>query len=127
MAFMASRPSQLLASKEVAEKTAIALPTVSKLLKKLVKNKLLISERGSEGGYLLNCVPEEISIADLITALEGPIAITQCNLGHQHCRSAPSCKVKTPWLRINQTIHSTLQSIKLADLYQSTEYSEKTG
>lgn len=117
MAFMANNPSRLFQAREIAQHTAIALPTVSKLLKKLVKHKLLVSERGTNGGYLLNCIPEKITVADLVTVLEGPIAITECNLGHDYCATASSCTVKTPWLRINQAITTALQSIRLSELH----------
>ncbi len=116
MAFMAGEPLRLFQAKEIAEHTAIAQPTVSKLLKKLTKNKLLHSERGSQGGYILAAEPKEITVAMLVNALEGPIAITECSLGHDYCASAPLCSVKTPWLRINQAITNALQLVKLNDL-----------
>jgi len=116
MAFMAGEPLRLFQAKEIAEHTAIAQPTVSKLLKKLTKNKLLHSARGSQGGYILAAEPKEITVAMLVNALEGPIAITECNLGHDYCASAPLCSVKTPWLRINQAITNALHSVKLNDL-----------
>lgn len=118
MAFMANHPIRLLQAREIAEHTGIALPTVSKLLKKLVKYQLLSSERGASGGYLLNCKPETITVADLVNALEGPIAITECNRGHDYCATAASCTLKTPWLRINQAITAALHSVKLSDLYR---------
>lgn len=118
MAFMASEPSRLFQAKEIAEHTHIAPPTVSKLLKKLTKSKLLASERGTNGGYLLACEPKNITVAELVNALEGPIAITECSLGHDHCSSAQNCPVKTPWLKINHAITNALQSIKLFDLTQ---------
>jgi FeS assembly SUF system regulator len=116
MAFMAGKPLRLFQAKEIAERTAIAQPTVSKLLKKLTKNKLLHSVRGTHGGYILAAEPKEITVAMLVNALEGPIAITECSLGHDYCTSAPLCAVKTPWLRINQAITHALQAVKLNDL-----------
>jgi FeS assembly SUF system regulator len=116
MAFMAGEPLRLFQAKEIAEHTAIAQPTVSKLLKKLTKNKLLHSARGTHGGYILASEPKDITVAMLVNALEGPIAITECSLGHDYCVSAPQCSVKTPWLRINQAITNALQSVKLNDL-----------
>lgn len=126
MAFMASKPLRLFQAKEIAEHTAIAQPTVSKLLKKLTKSKLLQSERGTNGGYLLACEPKEITVAELVDALEGPIAITECSLGHDYCATAPSCSIKTPWLRINQAITNALQSIKLYDLTKTGQRIEIT-
>lgn len=121
MAFMASDPLRLFQAKEVAERTAIAQPTVAKLLKKLTKNKLLHSTRGTHGGYILASKPKDITVAMLVNALEGPIAITECNLGHDYCATATQCSVKTPWLRINQAITSALQSVKLNDLIHHSQ------
>jgi len=124
MAFMAGSPSRLFQAKEIAKETTVAQPTVSKLLKKLTKNKLLSSQRGANGGYLLASNPEKISIADLIDALEGPIAITECNLGHDYCRTAFHCSVKAPWIRINQVITGALHDIKLSDFaHRNTQMS----
>lgn len=119
MACMAEDPSRLFQARELAHHTTIAHPTVSKLLKKLTKSKLLLSTRGTHGGYHLACHPEKISIKDLIQALEGPIAITECNLGHNYCPTESHCSVRAPWQRINQVITHALQSVKLSDLAQT--------
>jgi FeS assembly SUF system regulator len=116
MAFMAGCPSRLLQAREIADQTAVAQPTVAKLLKKLTKNKLLASQRGTNGGYLLARAPEKITVADLVQALEGPIAITECSLGHDHCPTETLCTIRAPWLQINEVITNALQSIKLSDL-----------
>lgn len=116
IAFMAEQPSRLFQAQEIAEYTQINSPTVSKLLKKLAKNKILASKRGSNGGYFLAATPEEITVADLVSALEGPIAMTECSLGHALCPTESLCSIRAPWLKINQVIVDTLQSIKLADL-----------
>lgn len=118
MAFLAGNPMRLFQAREIAEQTTIALPTVSKLLKKLAKHKLLVSHRGTHGGYLLAESPENITVADLVRALEGPIAITECSLGHDHCPTETLCSTRIPWLQINQVITSALQSIKLADFVE---------
>jgi FeS assembly SUF system regulator len=116
MAFMAREPVRLFQAREIAEYTNIALPTVSKLLKKLTKSALLISERGKSGGYLLSCPPSEITVAALIQTLEGPIALTECNLAQAQCKTESVCAIRTPWLHINRVIISALGTIKLSDL-----------
>jgi FeS assembly SUF system regulator len=121
MAFMANYPTRLFQAREIAAQVAVAQPTVAKLLKKLTQNKLLISHRGANGGYYLAQPPEKITIADLINALEGPIAVTECNLGHDYCATATLCAVKAPWLKINQIITHTLQSITLSALAKRQE------
>ncbi len=119
MALMAGSPRRLFQTQEIADYTAVAKPTVSKLLKMLTKNKFLSSHRGTKGGYHLACTPDQITIADLIGVLEGPIAITECNLGHGYCNTSTQCAIKAPWQRINQTITAALQSVKLSDLANS--------
>ncbi len=101
---------------EIAAVTGIALPTVSKILKLLVNAKVLISTRGAKGGYVLARIPEEISIAAVISALEGPIALTECSISHQGCEQASGCDIGGNWSLINQTIHNALESVTLADL-----------
>lgn len=127
MAFMANAPTRLFQSREIAEQVAVAQPTVAKLLKKLTQSKLLISHRGANGGYHLAQPPEKITIADLISALEGPIAITECNMGHDYCATAMLCTVKAPWLKINQIVTRALQSITLSELIQRKKEESFSG
>jgi FeS assembly SUF system regulator len=100
----------------IAAATGIALPTVSKILKLLVNANVLISTRGSKGGYALAQTPEKISVATVISALEGPIALTECSISHQACEQASGCGIRSNWGLINQTIHKALESVTLADL-----------
>src|SRR5947207_6740219 len=65
-------------ARDLAVESRLALPTVSKLLKELVQGGLLVSHRGIKGGYNLARAPREISVADIIETLEGPIALTEC-------------------------------------------------
>ena len=73
LACLASQADRLWTAAEVAERTRVGLPTVSKLLKKLQRSGLVISTRGSHGGYQLACPPGEISAARILDALEGPV------------------------------------------------------
>ena len=100
----------------VAEATGIALPTVSKVLKILVNANVLVSTRGIKGGYALARPPERISVADVISALEGPIAVTECSISHEGCEQASGCGISGNWGLINQAIRNTLEAITLADM-----------
>jgi FeS assembly SUF system regulator len=100
----------------VADATGIALPTVSKVLKILVNAKVLVSTRGIKGGYALARPPERISVADVISALEGPIALTECSISHEGCEQASGCGISANWGLINLAIQHTLESITLADM-----------
>lgn len=116
IAFMANDPLRQYQAKELADQTHIKAPTVSKLLKLLTKSKFLVSSRGAMGGYRLTIDPKDLSLMTLMEALEGPFAITDCNLGHDHCATETQCALKTPWLQINKVLSTTLASIKLSDL-----------
>lgn len=116
LSFMARDKMQVHAAMEIAGVTGIALPTVSKILKLLVNADVLISTRGAKGGYVLARTPEEISVATVISALEGPIALTECSISHQGCEQASGCDIGGNWSLINQTIHNALESVTLADL-----------
>ena len=117
MAHMAALPSAAhFQAREIAKQTRISLPTVSKLLKLLTKHEFLSSERGAKGGYKLAKLPALITVADFITSLEGPIAITECNMNHAHCKTEKSCAIRAPWQRINKVITTALSGIKLSDL-----------
>ena len=116
LSFMARDREQMRAAMEIAGMTGIALPTVSKILKLLVNAEVLISTRGAKGGYVLARMPEEISVAAVISALEGPIALTECSISHRGCEQASGCDIRGSWSLINQTIHNALESVTLADL-----------
>jgi FeS assembly SUF system regulator len=100
----------------VALKTHIALPTVSKLLKALTRSGLVVSTRGAQGGYALARAPENITAAEIIDALEGPVAITQCSAHGGACDIEAYCGVGNAWQRINLSIREALQQVTLADL-----------
>jgi FeS assembly SUF system regulator len=116
LSLMARERMQVRAAMEISTVTGIALPTVSKILKLLVNAGVLISTRGAKGGYVLARMPEEISVAAVISALEGPIALTECSISHQGCEQASGCDILGSWGLINQTIRNALESVTLADL-----------
>jgi len=101
----------------VAFKTHIAQPTVSKLLKALTRCGLVVSTRGPQGGYALARLPEDISAAEIIDALEGPVAITECSAHTGSCDLEAYCRVGSAWQRINRSIREALQEVTLADLH----------
>lgn len=101
----------------IAEETGVPHPTVAKLLKDLARAGLLISVRGAAGGYRLGRTPCEISIAEIIQALEGPIALTACVDGtDDHCNVENLCGMRGNWNKVNLAIRSALDSVTLADM-----------
>jgi FeS assembly SUF system regulator len=103
-------------ARELAEQVDLPVPMVSKVLKALTRAGVLESQRGTKGGYSLARRPEELTIAEMISALDGPLALTECNLGPHICDLDASCSVKTPWLVINRVVHYALSGVTLADL-----------
>ena len=118
--------SPSLTAREAAERVELPLPIVSKVLKTLTRAGVLSSHRGVKGGYSLALRPSELSVADMITALDGPLALTQCNLGPHVCDLEQNCSVKGPWLVINNVVHSALASVTLADL-TNPAFAEQPG
>lgn len=106
-------------ARDLAAETQLPLPAVSKLLKSLARAGLLESSRGAKGGYQLARPADAISVPEMIEALEGPIALTDCTLHEGACVQEASCHVRTPWQHINQAVHDALAKISLADLASS--------
>jgi FeS assembly SUF system regulator len=101
---------------EVARSCHIAAPTASKLLKQLQRAGLVESTRGLHGGYRLARPARQISAAAILSALEGPLALTECSTHESRCDLQSSCSVGGNWQRINHAIHQSLEEITLAEL-----------
>jgi FeS assembly SUF system regulator len=121
LAQLAANDDGLSTAGAVADATHLGQPTVSKLLKSLVHAGLVVSARGVQGGYALARPAELISAAEIIDALEGPVAITECSSANSVCDLESYCRVGMAWRRINQSIRMALQQVSLADLQQRTE------
>lgn len=105
------------AARDVAERTRIPQPTVSKVLKLLARSNLVASERGKNGGYRLARDAEKISVADIVDAVEGPIAVTECSSENRGCCELEGkCPTELNWVRINDAIRQALRGISLADM-----------
>jgi len=118
LTFCARHPERPLTNtRDLAAEAHLPVPTVGKILKLLAKEGLLVSHRGVRGGYVLARHPEKISVADIVTALEGPLAITECS-SHTTapCDLESCCPVATNWQRINQAVWNTLGNITLSEL-----------
>ena len=103
-------------AREVAAEAHLPLPVVSKILKGLARRGLLVSHRGAKGGFSLARPPGEITAAEMIAALEGPIGLTECSAHPGHCVQEASCHVREPWQRINVAVRRALDQVTLADL-----------
>ncbi|MGH8135645.1 MAG: SUF system Fe-S cluster assembly regulator [Steroidobacteraceae bacterium] len=106
----------LASAADIAERTRIGLPTVSKLLKELQHAGLVKSVRGARGGYQLARPATGISAADIIDAVEGPVALTECSSGSGLCGIETTCTVGHGWQGVSQAIRRALTGISLTDL-----------
>jgi len=106
-------------ARDLAVESRLPLPTVCKLLKELLQGGLLVSHRGIKGGYSLARTPREISVAEIIATLEGPIALTECSTDISGvCDLEPSCPIRNNQRVISQAVRGALGSVMLADLIQ---------
>lgn len=119
LAHLANDQDSVASAADVAAATGLGLPTVSKIFKTLGKAGLVTSTRGAQGGYRLARKPTDISAADVIDALEGPVSITDCSASDRHCDLASHCNVGSAWQRINIAIRRALADISLLDLQRS--------
>lgn len=118
MARMARDPERYFSTADMAEAVGIAAPTVSKLLKLLTRGGLLVSQRGARGGYVLARPPRDISLAQVIDAVEGPLGITECGVEAGLCSHEEGCQVRRNWQRVNRVIRDALEGINLGDFAQ---------
>jgi len=104
-------------ARDLAASANLPLPTVSKILKALARASLLVSHRGVKGGYSLARKPEGITVAEIIEALEGPIALTAClDDDTDQCGIEFCCPVRTNWQRINHAVRDALRAIPLSEM-----------
>lgn len=116
MTALADDPRSLRNAAEIAGRTRVAPPTVRKLLKRLTREALVESTRGAHGGYRLARPPREISVAAVITALEGPIGLTECAAHAGVCSIETDCRLRGHWRLINAAVREALTGITLADM-----------
>jgi FeS assembly SUF system regulator len=107
-------------ARELALATHLPFPMVGKVLKTLAQAELLVSHRGAKGGYALARPSEAITVAEIIEALEGPIALMECSAGPGHCHQEATCRVRDPWQTIHGAIRSTLSRVTLGGLVGPT-------
>ena len=109
------QPTRGFSARELAEGARLPLPTVGKVLKTLVRDGILVSQRGTKGGYSLARSPREITVASIISALEGPVSLTECNLPGI-CELERGCPTRANWQLVNGAILDSLSRLTLADM-----------
>ena len=117
LSLLARDKGKLMTAVGLSQASGIPEPTVAKVLKLLSKEGVIESTRGVNGGYALMRDPAEISVSELIAALEGPIAITACVEGSDDsCNIESICPMSGKWAKVNATIKTALDGLPVSDL-----------
>jgi len=114
---MVGRGDGVWAASDLAEKAGLPLPTVSKVLKHLAKAGVVQTRRGTKGGYRLAQPPASITVATIIEAMDGPIALTECSEGGEHhCGVEAICPMNGHWNKVSRAVRRALETVSLADM-----------
>jgi FeS assembly SUF system regulator len=120
MTHLARHPERQQSTPEIAAATNVPQPMASKILKVLARAGLLVSHRGARGGYGLASSAHVITVAAVIEALDGPIAVTECSdVATSECDIELLCPARVNWQRINEAIRVALSGITLAEMAQA--------
>ncbi len=115
---MLRQPERIQSAAEIAADIRVPAPTVSKILKILTREGLVVSLRGSHGGYILARPADRISMAQIIEAMDGPIGMTECSITPGLCSQEPSCPVRANWQQVNRIVLQALQQVTLDQMVQ---------
>lgn len=122
MSQMAGAPGQVFSASDLAGRLGLGVATVSKILKSLARHDLVGSVRGQRGGYSLSRPPEQITLADIVDALEEqPFGLTECSSHEGLCGIEDSCRIRSNWRRISDVVRRSLESVSLADMLQPVQ------
>jgi FeS assembly SUF system regulator len=111
-----TRQGETLSAHTLADRIRVEAPTASKVLKLLSGAGLLSSYRGANGGYRVTRPASRISVAEIIAAIEGPIAMTECSVEVGLCHQEDSCHLRSNWQRISVAVSRALEDVSLAEM-----------
>ena len=121
MSEMARMPDRTMTAPDVSLHTGLPVPTAAKILRILAKSPFLNSQRGAHGGYSLIRKPADISIAEIVRAMEGPVAVTSCvDDSVDDCSVQSCCPMRGGWEKINRALNTALEEVTLADMCHDT-------
>src|SRR6266513_1754714 len=103
-------------AREIAELYDVPIELMAKVLQRLVRGGLLASHQGTRGGYQLARIPAQISVADVIQAIDGPVAVTACSAEENQCEQFAKCNVRDPLWKVRERILSALGECTIAEL-----------
>jgi FeS assembly SUF system regulator len=113
---LAAQPDAVLSAAGLAEQAGLEVPTVAKILKPLAQAGLVSGFRGINGGYRLARPASQITLIDIVEAMEGPLGMTECSLHAGNCGIEQSCGVRANWRRINDVVADALRGVTLAEM-----------
>jgi FeS assembly SUF system regulator len=117
LTIMASSDEELMSAAKLSTVSHVPEPTVSKILKMLSKGGIIESTRGIHGGYALSMKPSEITVENIIYAIDGPVLITECaNGANVECSLGSACKMRGRWNEVNRAILLALSSVSLRSI-----------
>jgi len=123
--YLAEHPeTPALSTKDVADAYGIPAQLLAKILQQLTKSGVLRSHAGMNGGYALARDARQISAFEVILAIDGPFFITSCTKGKKGCELTPSCTIKEPLARVNESIAGVLKNISIQDLAEHKQTAE---
>lgn len=123
MVALSEQRGEVLNAQVLAERTHLELPTVSKVLKLLAQAGLVRSYRGVNGGYSVDRAASDISVAEIIGAIEGPIAMTECSVEEGLCSQEQICTLRGNWQRISSAVAQAIESVSLAEMSRPVPHS----
>ena len=103
-------------AREIAEQYNVPIELMAKVLQRLVRRGLLVSHQGTRGGYQLARAPVQISVADVIQAIEGPVTVTACTTDDGQCEQFSKCNVRDPLFKVRDRILAALGECTIAEL-----------
>ncbi len=109
----------------IASRQKIPEQYLEQIFSKLKKSQLITSVRGAQGGYFLNKDPKSITVGDVLTILEGPVALSKCIIDEGCCENANDCSTKLVWEKLKKGIEDVLNSITLQDMID--DYNKKNN
>ena len=126
LSFLAQRPDEKCAAREIAEQFNVPSALLMNVLKTLCQGELVRSIRGAKGGYVLAREANSISLADIITVIEGPVAFVQCATktkdGKGPCDLAGTCPVSRPVRKVHKQLSEFLRNVSLAQIAYDEDY-----
>ncbi len=114
---LARQPERHVTAGEIAASTQLPQPAVSKLLKQFAHVGILVSHRGAKGGYSMERVPDQITLAEIICAIDGPVTLVDCIDGSEGvCGIENCCPVRAPWRNVSEAIVRALADVSLGQM-----------